>query len=242
MKRVSKVLLFMSLIYIVCMIPQDASAMHIMEGFLPKGWALGWWIVSLPFIIISMRKLQKVVSENPDKRLLIALAGAFVFLLSSLKIPSVTGSCSHPTGVGLGAVLFGPWVMIILGVIVLLFQAVLLAHGGLTTLGANAFSMAIIGPFVAYAVFKLLKKSNVNTIVSVGIAAAMADLVTYVITSIQLGVAFPADNMMVEIGKYMTIFAFTQVPIAIAEGILTALIFERIVHYEGEANLLEKVY
>lgn len=242
MKRVSKVLLFMSLIYLVCMIPQDASAMHIMEGFLPKGWAIGWWIVSLPFMILSMRKLQNVVSKNPDKRLLIALAGAFVFLLSSLKIPSVTGSCSHPTGVGLGAVLFGPWVMVILGVIVLLFQALLLAHGGLTTLGANAFSMAIVGPFVAYAVFKLLKKSKVNTIVSVGIAAAMADLVTYVITSIQLGVAFPAGNMMVEIGKYMTIFAFTQVPIAIAEGILTALIFERIVHYEGEANLLEKVY
>ena len=40
----------------------------------------------------------------------------------------------------------------------------------------------------------------------------------------------------------MTIFAFTQVPIAIAEGILTALIFERIAHYEGEGNLIEKVY
>lgn len=34
----------------------------------------------------------------------------------------------------------------ILGGIVLLFQALLLAHGGLTTLGANTVSMGIVGP------------------------------------------------------------------------------------------------
>ena len=79
------------------------------------------------------------------------------FVLSALKIPSVTGSCSHPTGVGLGAILFGPNVMAVLGVIVLLFQAILLAHGGLTTLGANAFSMAIVGPIVSFFTFKILK-------------------------------------------------------------------------------------
>ncbi len=62
-----------------------------------------------------------------------------MFVLSALKIPSVTGSCSHPTGVGLGAIMFGPSVMFVLGTIVLIFQALLLAHGGITTLGANAF-------------------------------------------------------------------------------------------------------
>lgn len=60
---------------------------------------------------------------------LVAMAGAFVFVLSSLKIPSVTGSCSHMTGTGLGAVLFGPAATSVLGIIVLLFQAILLAHG-----------------------------------------------------------------------------------------------------------------
>ena len=42
-----------------------------------------------------------------------------------------------------------------LGSIVLLFQALLLAHGGITTLGANAFSMAIVGPWVAWTVWRL---------------------------------------------------------------------------------------
>lgn len=36
--------------------------------------------------------------------------------------------------------------MAVLGTITLLFQALLLAHGGLTTLGANVFSMAIAAP------------------------------------------------------------------------------------------------
>jgi cobalamin biosynthesis protein CbiM len=38
---------------------------------------------------------------------------------------------------------------------VLLFQALLLAHGGLTTLGANGMSMAVIGPVVGYMVWKM---------------------------------------------------------------------------------------
>ncbi len=94
------------------------------------------------------------------QKILLALAGAFVFILSSLKIPSVTGSCSHPTGTGLGAILFGPSIMSLLGIIVLLFQALLLAHGGLTTLGANTFSMAIAGPFVSFGIYKLCQKLN----------------------------------------------------------------------------------
>ncbi len=66
------------------------------------------------------------------------------------------------TGTGLGAILFGPCVTSILGIIVLIFQAILLAHGGLTTLGANCFSMAIAGPIISWILYKLLQKANVN--------------------------------------------------------------------------------
>lgn len=62
------------------------------------------------------------------------------------------------TGTGLGAILFGPASVSVLGVIVLLFQALLLAHGGLTTLGANTFSMAIAGPVVSFGIYKLCQK------------------------------------------------------------------------------------
>lgn len=112
------------------------------------------------------------------------MAGAFIFVISSLKIPSVTGSCSHMTGTGLGAILFGPTAVSILGIIVLLFQAILLAHGGLTTLGANTFSMAIAGPLLSFAIYKLCGKFKVNRKVSVFLAAFLGDLFTYCATSI----------------------------------------------------------
>ena len=83
--------------------------------------------------------------------MLLGVSAAFSFLLSAMKLPSVTGSCSHPTGVGLGALLFGPLAMVPVSFVVLLFQALLLAHGGLTTLGANLFSMGIAGPLMAAA-------------------------------------------------------------------------------------------
>ena len=156
------------------------------------------------------------------------MCGAFAFVLSALKIPSFEGSCSHPTGVGLGAILFGPMTMAVLGLIVLLFQALLLAHGGLTTLGANTFSMAIAGPIVSWAVYKLLRKANAPAAVAVFAAAALGDLFTYVVTSVQLGVVHGG------IGKVLMIFAVTQIPLAIAEGLLTVVVFNVLEKYSRE--------
>lgn len=111
------------------------------------------------FFIYGLISIRRTVSDNPQNKVLLAFSGAFIFILSALKIPSVTGSTSHPTGVGIGTALFGPGVISVLGTICLLFQALLLAHGGITTLGANAFSMAVVGPFVGYGVYLILKKS-----------------------------------------------------------------------------------
>ena len=201
------------------------AQMHIMEGFLPVGWAIFWFVVSLPFWAIGYMRIRRTVAEKPETRLLLGMTGAFAFVLSALKIPSVTGSSSHPTGTGLGAILFGPFEMVILGTIVLLFQAILLAHGGLTTLGANSFSMAIAGPFVAYGVWKLLKGRTSDS-VAIFTAAALADLITYVVTSVQLALAYPdpVSGFMESFVKFGTIFAVTQIPLAISEGILTVLV------------------
>lgn len=223
LKKLLKLVYFLPILLIV---PNRANAMHIMEGFLPIEWAIFWWAISLPFIIMGIRSIRKTVKEHPETKMMLGLSGAFAFVLSALKIPSVTGSCSHPTGVGLGTVLFGPLAMSVVGSIVLLFQALLLAHGGLTTLGANAFSMAVAGPIIAWYVFKGAQKAGWSFSVAVFLAAMLGDLGTYTITSFQLALAFPSEagGILASFAKFASIFSFTQIPLAISEGLLTVIV------------------
>lgn len=237
----NKKIFILSILFVLFLIPNTTYAMHIMEGFLPIKWAIIWSIASLPFIIIGIKRVDSIFKGDKNQKVLLGLAGGFVFVLSALKIPSVTGSCSHPTGIGLGAILFGPATMTIVGLIVLLFQALLLAHGGLTTLGANTFSMAIIGSLVSYGIYKALKGKNKNTKFVVFLAAFLGDLMTYVVTAIQLALAFPhsATGFIGSLGKFLSVFALTQIPLAIVEGIITAIVYNILIEYskEGVINL-----
>lgn len=222
-KNVWKASIAIALALSVCPV---SNAMHIMEGFLPPALCIAWGVVCLPFLVKGLINLKKIFAENRRAVTLVAMAGAYVFVLSALKIPSVTGSCSHMTGTGFSAILFGPSVTSILGIIVLVFQAILLAHGGLTTLGANTFSMAIAGPLLTYGIFGLCKKLKVNKNVSIFLAAALGDLFTYCVTSLQLAIAYPSANGGVAASalEFLGVFAPTQLPLAVIEGILTVLI------------------
>jgi cobalt/nickel transport system permease protein len=215
--------------------------MHIMEGFLPLNWCIFWYVVALPCVAYGVYLLNRLAKQQRDTLPLLAVAGAFIFVLSSLKLPSVTGSCSHPTGTGLGAILFGPFLTSVLGTIVLLYQALFLAHGGLTTLGANVFSMAIAGPILGYSIYRAGTAIGLNTFVTVFLAAVFADLFTYVITSLQLALAFPAQTggILMSFVTFAGIFAITQVPLAIIEGVIIALTFKYII--QARADILVKL-
>lgn len=200
--------------------------MHVMEGFLPIEWALFWSFACIPFIYVGVIKLEKLFKEKPEQKMIVAVSGAFIFVLSSLKLPSVTGSSSHPTGTGLGAILFGPSIVSVLSFIVLLFQAILLAHGGLTTLGANVFSMGIVGPFIAYYFFKLAMKAKLGINSAAFGAILLSDLSTYITTSIQLTLAHPGVSIIQTASLFGGIFAITQIPLSIAEAILLTIFFK----------------
>ncbi len=200
-----------------------ANAMHIMEGYLPATFCVAWGTFCLPFLFAGFFSLQKTLRENRRGITLLAMSGAFIFVISSLKIPSLTGSCSHMTGTGLGAILFGPFPVVVLGLIVLLFQALLLAHGGITTLGANTFSMAVAGPLLAWGIYRGCQKLHVDRKVSIFLAAALGDLFTYCVTSLQLALAYPSQmgGVGASMVKFLVVFAPTQLPLAVIEGLLT---------------------
>ena len=205
--------------------------MHIAEGVLPPVQCAIWYAAAAPFVIHGAVKVVKEVRERPENKLLLATAGACTFLLSSIKLPSVTGSSSHPTGTGVGAILFKPPVMAFMGVIVLVFQALLLAHGGITTLGANTFSMAIAGPWIGYWVYLLTKRLHGPNALAIFLCMAISDLATYCVTSFQLAFAFPdaSSGVVGAALKFLGIFAVSQVPLSIMEGFLGILLFRFLV-------------
>jgi cobalt/nickel transport system permease protein len=218
--------------------------MHIMEGFLPLEWCVFWYLLAVPVLIWGAYQIRSLFREHPEKKIMVAVSGAFMFVLSSLKLPSVTGSSAHPTGTGVGTALFGVGTTSVLTVIVLLFQAVLIAHGGLTTLGANVFSMGIAGPFVALMVYKGLRKVSGNIFLCGFAVGFVSDLVTYMVTAVQLALAFPsAGGFLPSFETFMAIYALTQVPLAIAEGVLTGLFFNYLMEsrpeYLGEGSSLK---
>jgi cobalt/nickel transport system permease protein len=198
-------------------------------------------------ILFGINKLNKLVKEKREILPLLAVAGAFIFVLSSLKLPSVTGSCSHPTGTGIGAIMFGPAITAILSTIVLIYQAIFLAHGGLTTLGANVFSMGIVGPIVSYLIYKTGMKAKINFYLVIFLAAAFGDWATYMVTSTQLALAYPAGGVLTfgsffsSFGKFAAIFALTQIPLAIMEGAVSALLFKYVVEVKSDILVELKV-
>jgi cobalt/nickel transport system permease protein len=218
--------------------------MHIMEGFLPWQWCLVWWIVALPFILFGVYQLKKILAADREALPLLGVTGGFIFILSALKLPSVTGSSSHPTGTGLSTISFGPGITSVVCAIVLLFQALFLAHGGLSVLGANIVSMGIIGPVVGYAAYRLLRDTSVNIYITVFLVTALADIFTYVTTSLELALAYPAETggFVSSFVLFMGIFAVTQLPLAIVEGIVLALVFKYIVALKPDILVRLKIF
>lgn len=219
--------------------PATAAAMHIMEGFLPKEYALGWLLAALPFVLFGIRRINQVLTRYPERKMLLGLAAAFIFVLSALKIPSVAGSSSHPTGVGLSAIMFGPAVSSVLSGIVLLFQALLLAHGGLTTWGANTFAMGIAGSFAAWGAFRLTLALGCPEKLAVFTAALLGDWLTYAVTAGQLALAFPdpIGGFAAAYGKFLGIFALTQLPLAVCEGLISVVVYNALLRY-GEQGII----
>ena len=225
-KREKQVVVLSAVLGVMLCVTPSAAAMHIREGYLPPAFCVLWGAVCLPFLAAGVLSIRRVAREQRKAMLLLAMAGAFVFVISSLKIPSVTGSCSHMTGTGLAAILFGVPATAVLGIIVLVFQAILLAHGGLTTLGANTFSMAIAGPLVSWGLYHAGKRLNLPRKLNVFLAAAIGDLFTYCVTSLQLAMAYPSASGGVAASavEFLGVFAPTQLPLAVIEGILTMLV------------------
>ncbi len=72
------------------------------------------------------------------------------------NLPLPGGTTGHAVGMGMAAIVLGPWVAIAAISTALLIQALLFGDGGITAFGANCFNMAIVGSLVAFLVYRVV--------------------------------------------------------------------------------------
>lgn len=201
-----------------------AFAMHISEGILPFSWALLWYLALAPFLLLGIRRLNAMSREDLSMKPLVGLLAAVVFIISCMPIPVPTaGTCSHPCGTGVSAILVGPLVSVLIAAVSLLIQALFLAHGGLSTLGANAFSMGVVGSLCGWLAFRAARRLGGSLAVAGFLAGLLADWGTYAATSLILSLGIRGDAPFLPLfAKVVLAFLPTQLPLGILEGVLSA--------------------
>ncbi len=204
--------------------PAQAFAMHISEGILPAFWAVLWYAIAIPFVALGLRELQRRSEIFPYFKPLVGLVGAAVFLISCMPIPVPTaGTCSHPSGTGLAAILIGPGLTVVVASIALTLQALFLAHGGLTTLGANIVSMGVAGAYVGYGAYWIIRRLGLPWVMAAFLAGLLSDWATYAMTSVELAAALHGGgSFSAMLSLILLAFVPTQLPLGILEGILCA--------------------
>jgi cobalt/nickel transport system permease protein len=202
----------------------NAHAMHISEGILPFNWAALWSIIAVPFVAYGLYRLRKLSAVDLSFKPLVGLMAAVVFIISCMPIPVPTaGSCSHPCGTAISGILVGPAISILVAAVALLIQALFLAHGGLSTWGANIISMGVMGSFAGFLTFKALRSMKINMAVSGFVAGLLADWATYFTTSIELASGIKGNSPFIPLfWKILIAFIPTQLPLGILEGAMTA--------------------
>jgi cobalt/nickel transport system permease protein len=225
-----------------CLFPvSNAHAMHITEGILPFNWAALWSIIAVPFVAYGLYRLKKLSAVDLSFKPLVGLMAAVVFIISCMPIPVPTaGTCSHPCGTAISGILVGPAISILVAAVALLIQALFLAHGGLSTWGANIVSMGVMGSFAGFLTFKALRSMKMNMTVSGFVAGLLADWATYFATSIELASGIKGNSpLMPLVWKILLAFIPTQLPLGILEGAMTAGMI--VLLYKKRPDLLIKM-
>lgn len=164
--------------------------MHIPDGYLSPSTCAVMYGGALPFWWVALRRVK--VAARARLAPLISIFAALAFVIMMFNVPIPGGTTAHAVGMGIATIVIGPWASMLSISIALVMQALFFGDGGLTTLGANCFNMAIVGSLVAYLVYRLLAGrasiSSSRRVVSAALAGYIAINAAALCASIELGV------------------------------------------------------
>lgn len=196
--------------------------MHIPDGFIDLKTSAAVATAGVVGVGIALRGAKKQLTEKSAP--LAGLTAVFVFAVQMLNFPVAAGTSGHLLGGALAAVLVGPYAATLAITVVLIIQAFLFADGGLTALGLNLFNMSIIGVWVGYGVFVLVRNFLPNSKSTVAIAAAVAGFVS--VPAAAAGFVFEyaiGSTATYETSTVLFAMIGTHILIGIGEALITFL-------------------
>jgi cobalt/nickel transport system permease protein len=155
---IKKIPRWMFMYYILIAGWVGTTAMHIPDGYLSPVTCVLMALLVLPFWIRGVQKLrEKMTARNIP---LVALFAAFSFVVMMFNVPLPGGTTAHAVGGALAAIILGPEIATIAITVALVIQAFFFGDGGILTIGANAFNMAVVLPYVSYAIYQAISKNT----------------------------------------------------------------------------------
>ena len=164
--------------------------MHIPDGYLSPATCAALYGGAAPFWWVALQRVKKALHTRLVPRLSLFAALCFVIMMFNLPLPG--GTTGHAVGIGLAAVVLGPWASMLAVSIALVIQALFFGDGGITAIGANCFNMAIVGSLAAYVVYRAVAGRSAITssrrVIAAGLAGYCAINLSALCAAIEFGI------------------------------------------------------
>jgi cobalt/nickel transport system permease protein len=163
--------------------------MHIPDGYLSPATCATLYASSAPFWYVALQRVKKTLHTRLVP--LLSLFAAFSFVIMMFNLPLPGGTTGHAVGIGLAAVVLGPWAAMLAVSVAIVIQALFFGDGGITAIGANCFNMAIVGALVSYAIYRLVAGRSpilaFRRVAAAGLAGYVAINVSALFAAIEFG-------------------------------------------------------
>ncbi len=197
--------------------------MHIPDGYLSPATCGTLYVAAAPFWYTALRKVQRLLSTRLVP--LIAVFAAFSFVIMMFNLPLPGGTTGHAVGMGIAAIVLGPWGSMLAISVALLIQALFFGDGGITAFGANCFNMAIVGSLVAYGVYRLIAGNTPLTASRRVVAGAVAGYLAINVAALVAAIEFGIQPMLFTDASGAPLYAPYPLSIAIPAMMIGHLTF-----------------
>jgi cobalt/nickel transport system permease protein len=214
------------------------TAMHIPDGYLSPVTSIIMFLLVLPFWVRGVQKLREKMSAKNIP--LVALFAAFSFVIMMFNVPLPGGTTGHAVGGALAAIILGPEIATIAISIALIIQAIFFGDGGILAIGANCFNMAVILPYVSYAIYQWIAGKAASNSKRYWIGAAAGGYIGLTIAAFFAAVEFGIQPLIWHTADGIPLYAPYPLSIAIPAMVIPHMLVASVV--EGLVTALVVVY